>query len=242
LLPREGGNSRDRDLGGSRGGSIPGVSKDARVRTTRARTARKRARPGLWRRRRVSRLGEWRSPDHFVSNALNPLVIYLSPSPRCVSWTCVSVMSIIAKYMLSTSRKSSPNPERDGSQLDAPGRRTRASEPDPRGSLRTRGAPRWAPAAAAGATVGAAARAPPPRLVCPPSSGRSAPPRRERRGRAWTWTTRRTRGSRSCAWAARAGPRVVTRKRAGLFRGRDPRERAAEAYPRVLGRRFLKPM
>ena len=242
MLPREGGNSRDRDLGGSRGGSIPGVSKDARVRTTRARAAWKRARAGLWRRRRVPRLGEWRSPDHFVSNAPNPraLVSRIFRRHRDVTWRA-SPACDPTNYCCRRREKAARTLSCRISTRRA-GRRTRASEPDPRGSLRTRGAPRWAPAAAAGATVGAAARAPPPRLVCPPSSGRSAPPRRERRGRAWTWTTRRTRGSRSCAWAARAGPRVVTRKRAGPFRDRDPRERAAEAYPRVIGRRALHPM
>ena len=133
MLPREEGNSRDRDLGGSRGGSIPGVSKDARVRTTRARTARKRARAGLWRRRRVPRLGEWRSPDHFVSNALNPraLVIFVSFAVTAMRQpTCVS-HERHREILLSTSRKSSPNPERVGSQLDA-----RGAGPGPRSRIR----------------------------------------------------------------------------------------------------------
>ena len=243
LLPREGGNSRDRDLGGSRGGSIPGVSKDARVRTTRARAAWKRARAGLWRRRRVPRLGEWRSPDHFVSNAPNPRALVLH-----VSFAVTAMSAGVRHRCCDPTNYCCRRREKAARTLSVPDLNSTRGAPDPSlgaGSARFASDARcaaMAPAAAAGATVGAAARAPPPRLVCPPSSGRSAPPRRERRGRAWTWTTRRTRGSRSCAWAARAGPRVVTRKRAGPFRDRDPCERAAEAYPRVIGRRFLKPM
>ena len=161
MLPREGGNSRDRDLGGSRGGSIPGVSKDARVRTTRARAAWKRARAGLWRRRRVPRLGEWRSPDHFVSNAPNPraLVSRIFRRHRDVTWRA-SPACDPTNYCCRRREKAARTLSCRISTRRA-GRRTRASEPDPRGSLRTRGAPRWAPAAAAGATVGAAARAPP---------------------------------------------------------------------------------